>query len=138
MGRYRAVETDRQERSYEARIWWAFWGIALIALIYTVFHQFREYDLTHNGQCIEAEYFTYNGQERARYYDENGGYHSYNLSGMDSVHGEHTILLYYKTNLSAAEPHIHPRVWIISYVLFVPLLAGASFRLYKIYCKNNQ
>lgn len=132
------VETDRQERSYEARIWWALWGIALLALIYTVYHQFREYDLIHNGQCIEAEYFTHNGQERARYYDENGGYHGYNLSGMDAVHGEHTVLLYYKTNLSAAEPRLHPRVWIIAYILFVPLLAGASFRLYRIYHKSNQ
>ena len=58
MGRYRVVETDRQERSYEARIWWALWGIALLALIYTVYHQFREYDLIHNGQSMDYRLYS--------------------------------------------------------------------------------
>lgn len=133
MGRYREVETEQQEKSYEARIWWALWCVALTVLIYTVWHQYREFDLVHNGQCIEAEYHVYNGNELARYRDENNGYHSYNVSGMDAIHGEQTILLYYKDNIAHAEPHRHPRVWLFSYVLFVPIFVGCSLRLRKIY-----
>lgn len=137
MGRYRTVETEKDEKSYEARIWWTFWGISLIVLVYTAYHQIREYDLVHNGQCIEAEYYIYHGQELARYVDENGGYHSYNVDGRAAIHGENTILLYYKTDLSAAEPHIHPWIWIRSYILFGLLLVVSTLLLRKIYREDH-
>lgn len=136
MGRYREVETEEQDKSYEARIWWVLWGVALIVLIYTVWHQVREYDLIHNGQCIEAEYYVYNGQEMAKYRDEDNRYHSYNVSGLDAVHDEDTIKLYYKDNLNPAEPHRHPRIWIFSYLLFGAIFAGCSLRLRKIYLQK--
>ncbi len=136
MGRYREVQTEQQEKSYEARIWWALWAIALIALAYTVWHQVREYDLVHNGQCIEAEYYVYNGQELAKYLDQDNRYHSYNVSGFDAVHDEQTIKLYYKDNINFAEPRRRFRSWLFSYLLFVPAFAGCSLRLHKIYRKN--
>lgn len=137
MGRYRQVETEQEAKSYEARIWWVFWGVALIVLIYTIWHQTREYDLVHNGQCIEAEYYIYNGKELARYQDENNRYYSYDVSGRDAVHDEHTIKLYYKTNISAAEPHIHPRVWIFPYLLFGSMFVLCTLKLRKIYRQNR-
>lgn len=133
MGRYRTIETEQQKRSYAARIWWVFWGVAFIALVYTVWHQVREYDLVHNGQCIEAEYYIYNGNEYARFIDENNRYRILGLGGFDAVHGEDTVNLYYKTRPSLAEPHRDPRAWLFAYVLFGPLFVWCSIKLYKIY-----
>ena len=137
MGRYREVETEQQAKSFEARIWWVFWGIALVVLAYTVWHQVREYDLVHNGQWIEAEYYTYNGKELAKYRDENNRYYGFDVSGRDAIHDENTIKLYYKTSISAAEPHIHPRMWIFSYVLFGTAFVLCSLKLHQIYSKQD-
>lgn len=137
MGRYHEVETEQQTKSYEARIWWVFWGVALVVLAYTVYHQVREYDLVHNGQCIEAEYYIYNGKEMARYYDEDNHYHAYDVSGRDAIHDENTIKLYYKTSIAAAEPHIHPKVWIFSYVLFGTAFVLCSLKLHQIYHRKE-
>lgn len=136
MGRYREVETEQQEKSYEARIWWALWGVALMAMAYTAWHQAHEYDLVHNGLCIEAEYYIYNGQELAKYCDENNRWHFYNVSGFDAIHDENTIKLYYKENINLAEPHRHPWIWIFSYLLFGAIFSGCSLRLRKIYLQK--
>lgn len=138
MGRYREVETIQDSRSYDARIWWAFWAVALIVLIYTAWHQIREYDLVHNGNSIVAEYYIYNEQELARYLDENNRYHSYNVSGLNAIHEEDTITLYYKTSIDAAEPHRHPKTWIYSYIIFGIALVLCSLKIYKIYTEDRE
>lgn len=136
MGRYREVPTEKEERSLEARIWWALWGVALVVLLYTAWHQIREYDLIHNGQSFEAEYEVYKGMELARYYDENNHYHSYNIGGLDAVHGENTITMYYKHDIARAQPRVNPRLWIFSYVFFGAGFVGCSLRLRKIYSQE--
>ncbi len=137
MGRYRHVETAREERSFEARIWWAFWGISLVVLCYTVFHQVKEYDLVHNGNSFEASYEVYKDQELVTYYDENNHYYSYNVSGMDAVHGEDTIMMYYTDDIDRAQPHIDPKIWIFPYTLFGIMFVVSSLRLRKIYHQKN-
>ena len=136
MGRYRTVETEKDEQSFEARIWWAFWIIALIVIAYTVYHQCRNYDMMHNGTCIEAEYFVYNGQEIARYRDDTGNIVSFNLSGLNAVHDEDTIKLYYKDRINFAEPQRETMVWVKSYVIFGLGLLFCSWKLKKIYSRK--
>ena len=137
MGRYRHVETAREKRSLEARIWWTFFGISLLVLCYTVFHQVKEYRLVHYGNSFEAEYQVYQGRELATYYDENNHYYHYDISGMDAIHGENTVTMYYTDDMYRAQPHMHPRMWIFPYALFGVMFLVCSLRLRKIYSKKN-
>lgn len=136
MGRYHHMETEQEERSFDARIWWTLWIVALLVLAYTVYHHSHSFNLVHNGNCIEAEYYVYNGQEMARYYDENNRYYAFNLSGLDPIHEENTVKLYYKDNLRLAEPRRDPKIWIYSYLGFGAGFAFCSYKLIKIYRKK--
>lgn len=138
MGRYRNVETAKDEQSYEARVWWVFWIIALIVIIYTAWHQYRNYDLVHNGKCVEAQYYVYNEQEQARFKDENGNWVNKSLEGLNAIHDEDTVLVYYKDYMSLAEPKRDPKAWLYSYLIFVPLLAGTTWKLVTIYKKKPE
>lgn len=133
MGRYNYMETEKDERSFDARIWWVFWFIALLVLAYTVYHHARSFELVHNGKYIDAEYYIYNNQEMARYIDENNRHYSYNLSALDPVHEENTVRLYYKEFIQLAEPRRNPKIWIFSYLLFGACLVFSSYKLLKIY-----
>lgn len=133
MGRYREVQTEKQYKSYQARIWWILWGVALTVLLYTLWHHLRETDLVLNGQCIVAEYYNYGGREYARYRTEDNQLHSYNLTGLAPVHDGDTIKLYYKTYIGAAEPRSNPKQWIWSYVVCGLALVLISLKLRKIY-----
>jgi len=133
MGKYQQYETIKDQRSYDARIWWALWAIALLVLIFTVWHTVRQRDLIRNGNCIEADYYTYNGQELARYIDPEGRIYSFNVSGLSTVHLENTVLLYYKDQISLAEPQINPKLFLACYIGFGLALVLISCKLVKIY-----
>lgn len=138
MGRYQNYESEKTEQSYEARIWWALWAVALVVILYTGWQQYRNFDLIHNGNCIEAEYKLYKERELARIWDQETGnlIQSFDVSGLDALHGEDTILLYYKDDLSQAEPQRETTAWIKSYVIFGLMFAGCSWKLRRIYTKN--
>lgn len=138
MGRYRTVESEKDEQSYEARIWWVFWIVAVVVIAYTAWHQYRNYDLVHNGKCIEAQYYVYNNQEMARYKDENGMLVNKSLEGLNAIHEEDTVLLYYKDYMSLAEPKRETSAWLYSYLIFIPLLAGTTWKLITIYKKKPE
>lgn len=138
MGRYRTVESEKDEQSYEARIWWVFWIVAVVVIAYTAYLQYLNYDLVHNGQCIEAEYYVYNNQELARYKDENGMLVNKSLEGLNAIHGEDTVLLYYKDYMSLAEPKRETSAWLYSYLIFIPMLAGTTWKLITIYKRKPE
>lgn len=134
MSRYREIETEKSHKSYQARIWWALWAVCFVVLVYTVWTQYREYDLVHHGNCIVADYYVYNGEKLAKYYDEETNHaYRFNLEGWDAIHEEDTIKMYYWTDIHAAEPHRNPMLWIRSYVIFGIAIVLISFRLYRIY-----
>ena len=137
MGRYRTFETEKDEKSFEARIWWVFWVIALVVLCYTAYQQLLEYDLIHNGSSIEAEYYVYNGKELARYRDEQNVNYSFDLSDYDAVHGEDTVTLYYKDRINYAVPRRDIKSWLYSYFIFVPVLVVSSLIIIKIYRRKS-
>lgn len=135
MGKYHQYETIKDQRSYDSRIWWALWAIALIVLIFSVWHNLRKYDLIKNGNCIEADYYTYNGQELARYTDENNHYYTFNVSGLSTVHSEDKVLLYYKDRINLAEPETDFRLFLSCYIGFGLAFILISYKLVKIYKK---
>lgn len=137
MGRYRTFETEKDEKSYEARIWWVFWIVAVVVMCYTLWHQFIEYDLIHNGSFIDAEYYVYNGRELARYRDENNVNYSFSLEGLDAIHDENTVRLYYKGNIALATPRRSPKTWIFAYVVFGAMFIVCSRILWKIYHRKH-
>ncbi|MCM1100043.1 MAG: hypothetical protein NC079_04730 [Clostridium sp.] len=139
MGRYQYMdmETEQESKSFEARVWWIFWIIALVVLLYTAYHHWRVSDLVHNGRCIEAEYSVYNGKELARYRDENNILYSYDLSGLNAIHGEDTVLLYYKDFVSTAEPRRAFTVWLWPYLFSTASLILFSWVLYRIYHRED-
>lgn len=133
MGQYDHFETEQDEKSFAARIWWVLWIVALLALAYSIYHHTRSFNLVHNGTCIEAEYYVYNGEEIARYTDENNRHYSYNLSGLDAIHEENTVKLYYIDRIQLAEPRRDPKIWIFSYLGFGAAIVFCSYKLVKIY-----
>lgn len=138
MGRYRTVESEKDEQSYEARVWWMFLAVAVIVLSYTIWHHYRNLDLVQNGTCIVAEYFVHNNQPQARYQDESGHINIFNLSSLSAEHDENTVKLYYKDNIKFAEPKRELKSWIISYGIFGLMFVGCSFKLYTIYKKKPE
>ena len=137
MGRYRTVETEKEEQSYEARIWWAFWIVSIVVIAYTAWHQYRNYNLVHTGTCIEAKYQEKEGIKIATYHDENGNQiASYTLNGLSPVLGDGTVKLYYKDNIHYAEPQTDIRAWLGSYIIFGLVLIGCSWKLKTIYSRK--
>lgn len=133
MGRYRDVQTEKDARRYAAGIWWILWAVCFGIILYTVWMQYLEYRLVHEGKSIVAEYSVYKGSEQATYYDDENHYHSYNLTGMDAAHDGDTIVLYYKDDINLAQPRIAVRTWLRSYAIFGVGLILLSIRLYFIY-----
>ncbi len=133
MGRYREVQTKKDDRSYEAGVWWALWIVCFGVMAYTVWMQISEYRLVHEGTSIVAEYVAYKGAEQANYYDEEHRYHFYDLTGAGAVHDEDTIVLYYRDNIDLAQPRIGFATWLRSYAIFGTGLILLSIRLYFIY-----
>lgn len=138
MGRYRTVESEKDEQSYEARIWWMFLVVALIVLSYTIWHHYLNYNLVQNGTCIEAQYFVQSNQAQARYQDEAGQIYTYNLSSLNADHDEDTVKLYYVTDIRHAEPKRALKSWLFSYLFFGLMFVGCSFKLYTIYKKKPE
>lgn len=133
MGRYREVETEQQEKSYEARIWWALWAVCLVVLVATAYNHIRECILVYTGNCMEAEYSTYQGRELAKYYDENNFPHTIDISNYDAAHEGDKVLLYYKDYMELAQPRSRVMGWVFPYLGFGAGLAACSFMIYKIY-----
>lgn len=136
MGRYRTVESEKDEQSYEARVWWMFLAVAVIVLSYTIWHHYRNYDLVQNGTCIEAEYFVHSNQAQARYQDENGQIVTFNLSNSGADHDENTVKLYYREDIRHAEPKRELSSWLMPYGIFGLMLVGCVFKLFTIYRKK--
>lgn len=138
MGRYRTVESEKDEQSYEARVWWMFLVVAIIVLSYTIWHHYLNHNLVQNGTCIEAQYFIQSNQAQARYQDESGQIYTYNLSNLDADHDEDTVKLYYMTDIRHATPKRTIKFWLFSYTVFGLMFVGCIFKLYLIYKKKPE
>ena len=134
MSRYRQVESEKSHKSYQARIWWALWGVAIVVLIYTAWTQIREYRLTHYGQMFVGDYYIYAGEELVKYIDP-GDQHNYsfNVSGLDAIHDGDKINMYYWTEIHKAEPHRSPALWVKAYLFFGIAFVLISIRIRQIY-----
>ncbi len=137
MGRYREVQTEKDERRYAAAIWWALWAVCFGIMAYTVWMQVSEYRLVHEGKSIVAEYRMNKGVEQATYYDEEHHYHAYDLTGAGAAHDEDTVVLYYMDNIDLAQPKLSFGTWLRSYAIFGVGLVLLSIKLYFVYKEDH-
>lgn len=125
------VYDEKKERSYQARIWWALLIVAVLILLRGVTFHVDEYQLAKNGHQITAEYDEDTAQ--AVYWDADGFYHQYDISGFTAEHEGAFITLYYRDNLAYAEPIHTTEFWLKTYLIFGAASLLCGWRLWKIY-----
>jgi len=125
------VYDEKKEKSYHARIWWALLLAAILILLRGVTFHIDERQLAKNGQQITAEYNESTAQ--AVYWDADGLYHQYDISGFTAEHEGNAITLYYKEDVAHAEPIHTAGFWLKTYLFFGVASLLCGWRLWKIY-----
>ena len=137
MGRYRERLTEKQEkredRRFDTAIWWVLWALCLFLVAYIVRMQYSEYKSIKGAKTVVANYTVSNKVERAAFRDEDGNFHSFDITGEGAEHDGDTIVLYYKDNIDLAEPRLSVGTWIRAYVLFGIPFVLLSVKLVFIY-----
>ena len=137
MGRYREVKTEKEAgkdaRRYASTIWWLLWAFCFFILVYTGGMQFSEYKNIKDAKSVVAKYTSGDGFEHALLTDEDGRFHSFDITGMGAEHEGESIVLYYKDDINLAQPRVGMATWIRSYVIFGIALILLSIRLIFIY-----
>ncbi|MBQ8280289.1 MAG: hypothetical protein IJZ23_10640 [Roseburia sp.] len=128
------VYDEKAERSYQARIWWALFIVAVLILLRGVTFHMDEIKLVNSGDMITANYNEDTAQ--ASYIDDNGMYHQYDISGFSAEHDGDTINLYYEEEIAYAEPIHEVAFWIQTYLIFGTAILFIGWRLWKIYKKK--
>lgn len=125
------VYDEKKEKSYHARIWWALLIAAVLILLRGVTFHIDERKMVHSGNQILAEYNESTAQ--AVYWDTDGLYHQYDISGFSAEHDGDSITLYYRENVAYAEPVHTTGFWLKTYLIFGAASLLCGWRLWKIY-----
>ncbi len=130
------VYNEKAEKRYESSVWRFLAGAAILMLCFVIFMQAKELVIITTGNRIEAAYSeSLNGAETAKYVDTNGKIHLYDVTGLNSVHTEEEIILYYVENIDEAIPKTSWKQWIVYYSFFAVVGGISIWRLRKIYKK---
>lgn len=128
------VYDPKEERSYESLVWKYVMGIALIALVAVIYIHSKELNIINKGTCIEASYEQDEyGNEFAWYTDDKNRYYKYDVSGLNVVHEEKSIELYYVNDVRDAIPRSKWQLWAVYYTFFGTLLGISVWRIIKAY-----
>ena len=85
------------------------------------------------GNYIDAEYYEYNQHRLARYCDQDGVIHNYELDSYTPVLNGEIVRLYYKDNIDKAVPANTWYYWTRYYIFFGVMLGISLWRLIRIY-----
>ena len=127
------VYDKKEEKSYQARIWWFLLGAAVLILLRGVTFHINEINMKNNYFMIEATYYEKTAQ--AVYVEENGSYHQYDISGFSAEYEGDMIRLYYKEQVGYAEPVHRISFWIQTYLILGMFAGFCAWRLLVIYKK---
>ncbi len=132
------VYNEAADKKYESRIWKYLAGASGLLMLLIILMHVKELIIVSQGTCIEAAYYkASDGVEIATYIDENEKQYRYDISGMDAVHSENSVRLYYLDDIFNAVPKTEWMLW-CKYYLFFGCLGGLSlWRIRKIYGKAN-
>lgn len=133
MSDYDRVEfvEPKEDKRYEAKIWWAIAGIGFVILFFTVYNHVKALNLYFNGTCIEVDY--QQGAGRVNFKDEKGQLYSVNIVGYSLNVKDGKIKLYYKDDIAKALPINSAKTWILGYGASIILLALGVWRIVVIY-----
>ncbi len=131
------VYNDAEEKQYESTVWKYLAVGSILLFLLVIYSHFLELRVVWQGTCIEAVYeVKSNGEEIARYVDADGKLYLYNVSGMDSVHTEDIILLYYLDDIDEAIPKTGWKQWFWYYLIFGCLGSLSIWKICRIYKRS--
>lgn len=130
------VYNESSEKKYHSTLWKVLAGVFLLTLLVLTVSLVKELTLVFYGQKIEADYYVdSNGRAKAGYYDADRNFYAYDFTGMEAVHDEDSITLYYTDNIRKAVLRTPWWYWARRYTFFLVLAGFSIWRIYKIYHK---
>lgn len=127
------VYDDAKEKKYQRTIWLVLAVIAGLIFISLLVKHTNEFSMKTKGNYIDAEYYEYNQHHLARYCDQDGVIHNYELDSYTPVLDGETVRLYYKENIDKAVPANTWYYWTRYYIFFGVMLGISLWRLIRIY-----
>lgn len=123
---------DNKEKRYQAKIWWCLGVIGLGLIVSLIIRQIKDYKITTEYLCVEAEYMDDN-EEFARYSIEEGVERYYPVQSYSVKERDGKMLLYYQPGSTNVTPIASFSSW-IPYYIFFGIITGISFyMIWKIY-----
>lgn len=113
------------------RLWVILAVISFMILVSIAFGHTNELTLRLWGHRIEAEYTEKGNHREARYVDEQGTLHTYDLSGYFPVHDGDRITLYYTNNLEEVTPENSMVSWLLYYLFFGAVFGFCMWQIHK-------
>lgn len=126
---------DKKEKRFQADIWILLTSIFFLIFASSCYKHIDELHLVQKGACIEAEF--HDSYYKATYYDENGKYYNFDISGYAPVVDGDIIRLYYKDDIAKARPANTGSSWLGIHLLFGALSALSMWRLIAVYHKKS-
>lgn len=126
---------DKKEKHFQADIWFLLAGLSFLIFASSCYLHIKERHLINDGICIEAEYHA--PTMTATYFDENGKYHHFDISGFAPVVDGDTIRLYYMQDIAKASPENTSSSWIGIHLFFIVLFAFSMWRILAVYRKKS-
>lgn len=123
------VYDERKEKKWRTGIWKVSICLTSLIILYLITDHIKEIRLVMEGTMIEAEYDEEKGI--ARYRDDKGMLHTYNMSSYFPAHEGGTIKLYYIGSVNYAMPRNTLASRVFYYLFFGAILAVSLWRLKK-------
>lgn len=129
---------EKKEKRYQSSIWKYLFALASIMLILTSYKFIEELNFIINGSSFVASYDVDNdGAEIVRYFDEDKNFYMFNVTGLNAVHEETTIKMYYLDDMNEAVPRTVWWLWFFYYAFFGIIFGISLWKIILIYRKKK-
>lgn len=128
-----ADKKDKKEKKKYGiiRLWVILAVISFMILVSLAFGHTNELSMRLWAHSIEAEYIEEGNRIEARYVDELGTLHTYNLSSYSPVHDGDKITLYYTSNIDDVQPENKMTSWLMYYLFFGAIFGVSMWQIHK-------
>lgn len=125
------VDKKDKKKYRVIRLWVILAIISFMILISLTFAHTNELTVRNWGHSIEAEYIENGNYRGARYVDEQGTLHTYDLSSYSPVHDGDKITLYYTNNIDDVQPENSLLSWLLYYLFFGAVFGVSMWQIHK-------
>lgn len=126
---------DKKEKRFQADIWILLAIFFFLMFVSSCYRHMEEYHLIQNSVCIEAKFHA--SDYTATYFDDNGKYYGFDVSGYSPVVDKDKICLYYMEDIAKARPANVLGFWIGTHLLFIALFAFSMWRIVAVYHRKH-